>query len=179
MNFNGINPQKINGVIKEVANKKEVIEKTVAETVKEAENKAVPNMGRDLVKTAGKDSSKIAISDLIKDGYTFGTNNTIYKMDHKKDIYKAFQFKDGKVNNITIQDTVPGSKRAVVTQKMEDGKWVSLTDSGKGYTFIKGNPSETSLKKATELQFDGYRITAQDEKTLTLTKGDDSVVISK
>lgn len=178
MNFNSINPNKINGIVKEVANKKEVVKEAIQDVGKEVRTQT-SNMGRDLVKTAGKDSSKISISDLIKEGYTFGTNNTIYKMDHKKDIYKGFQFKDGKVDNITIQNTLPGSKQAIVTQNMGEGKWISIVNQGESHSYIKGNPSETSLKKATELQFDGYRITAQDEKSLTLMKGDESVTISK
>lgn len=178
MSFNGINPNKINSVIKEVGNKKEVVKETMQEVSKEVKTQA-SNMGRDLVKTTSADSSKISISDLIKDGYVYGANNTIYKMDHKKDIYQGFQFKDGKVDNITIQNTLPGSRQAVVTQNMGEGKWVSIVNQGESHSYIKGNPTETSLRKATELQFDGYKITAQDEKTLTLAKGDDSVVISK
>lgn len=176
--MNKINPTRINGIIKEVANKKEATKEVAQEAVKEIKTQT-SNLGRDLVKTVSKDSPNVSLSELMNEGYTIGSQDIVYKMDHKKELYKAFKFDKGKVSNITIQDTTYSSKHSVVTQKLEDGSWASITNQGEACKIINGNPSERALKKATELQFDGYKIVAQDEKSLTFNKDDVSVIISK
>lgn len=175
-NINGINPTKITGIAKEIGSKKEVVKETVQKAVKEIKTQT-SNVGRDLVNYGEKHSPNLSVAELSKEGYTIGTQGIVYKMDHKKELYQAFTFDHGKISNVTIQDTTYGHKHSIVTQKLEEGKWVSVSQ-GKT-TFIHGDPSERAIKKATELQFDGYKVTAQDEKTLTLCKDDASVVISK
>lgn len=175
--MNKINPTKINTIVNEVGNKKDVIKETVQKTVREVKTQT-SNLGRDLVKGGGNEPSRILISDLLKDGYVFGEAGIVYKMDHKKDIYKAVQFENGNATNITMQKTILGEK-VVISQKLDDNTWVTLTDYGKNHTYIKGDTSEKAIQKATELQFNGYEIVAQDEKALTFSKDDVSVVISK
>ena len=99
-------------------------------------------------------------------------------MDYKKNLYKSVQFEDGNAINITVENTLTRD-HAVISQKLKDGKWISIYNRGESYKMIDGNPSERAIQKATELQFDGYKITAQDEKSLTLNKNDISLNISK
>lgn len=176
--MNNINSIKLNGITKELGNKKEVVKETIQEVAQEIKTQT-SNLGRDLVKTVGEDSPNISLSNLLKDGYKLGRNGIVFKMDDKKDLYKAFQFDKEKLSNITIQETLPIKQHVIVTQKVDNGKWISISDYGKKSAIINGDPSEKTLQKATELQFDGYKISAQDEKSLTLIKDNHSVNISK
>ena len=121
--MNKINPVKINSTVQEISSKKEVIKETAQQAVQEIKTQA-SNLGRDLVRTAGT-GAKVSASELLAEGYQIGQLGVIYKMDHKKYLYSAVQFSQNKVKNITIQDTSAYSKKAVITEKVDNGKWFS------------------------------------------------------
>lgn len=173
--MNKINPVKINSAVQEISSKKEVIKETAQQAVQEIKTQA-SNLGRDLVKTANDIKPNISLSELIKDGYSIGASGIVFKMDDQ--LYKSVKFNKGKVTNITIEDTYT-RKQAVISEKLNNGKWVSIVNRGQSHKIIDENTSERAVQKATELQFDGYKITAQDEKSLTLIKDDLTVNLSK
>lgn len=175
--MNKINSIKIIPAIKEIGNKKEIVKETVQETVQEAKAQA-SNLGRDLVIPTAKEHPQIKVNELLNEGYQPGALGILYKVDGKHDIYDAIQYKGKNIENITICQTKALKKKSVLTQKLGD-KWISIAKGEKLQSNSLENTSERAAKKATELQFHGYSIVGQDEKTLTFMKNDVTVCISK
>lgn len=174
--MNKINPVKINSVVQEISSKKEVIKETAKEVVKEVKTQA-SNLGRDLVASVEKDSPNITASELLQEGYKPGYMNVFYKVDNKKDIYDAVQYGAKGVENITMSGAIM-SEKSVVTQRLGD-YWGSISKGDTVQYNKLENTSERAAKKATQLQFDGYSIVAQDNKSLTFAKDNSSINIDK
>lgn len=174
--MNKINPIKINAAAKEISSKKEIIKETAQETVQEIKTQAT-NLGRDLVNTAAKDSPNISRIELLQEGYRAGSLGVLYKVDHQKDIYNAIQYDKNGVKNITISGSIING-RSIVTQKLGN-EWMSIVNDQTVKCNKLVNTSERAARKATELQYEGYSISAQDEKSLTLVKDNLTVNIAK
>ena len=170
--MNKINLFKINTVAKEINSKKGALKETAQEIKTQA-----ANLARDLVRNT-ETNPNITVSELVSQGYTIGKRDIIYKVDFKKDIYNAVQFDKKGIKNITISGAIINGDAIVVTQRMGD-KWVSIVKGKNIKCNTLENTSERAAREVTELQYNGYSIAAQDEKSLTLIKDDAAINISK
>jgi hypothetical protein len=173
----GFNIKSLKNILPTIGKPKKTVKvepQTIQETAKQVEIQAT-NIGRDLVKTVH--SPKVSYLELMKQGYSAGADNIYYKVDKKTSVYKGFRFEKDGLKNITLQNTNEITK-SCTTELLSNGEWASVNTVNKSFNLLK-DTSERAAQKATELQFNGYVITGQDEKALSLAKEADNITILK